>query len=70
MNQQPDITLRRLPERGSIDFELACTIIDAAKICHVGFAMDGQTYVLPMACARDGRNLLLHGSVASRLTSR
>ncbi|NIP17876.1 MAG: pyridoxamine 5'-phosphate oxidase family protein, partial [Xanthomonadales bacterium] len=64
---QPDTRMRRLPERGSKDFELACRIIDEARVCHVGFAVDGQPYVLPMACARRDRDLLLHGSVASRL---
>ncbi len=29
--------------------------------------VDGQPYVLPMACARDGDHLLLHGSTGSRL---
>jgi hypothetical protein len=62
-----DTRLRRLPDRGSKDFALACAIIDDARIGHVGFALDGQPYVVPMAVARDGRNLLLHGSVASRL---
>jgi uncharacterized protein len=62
-----DTRLRRLPEQGSKDFELVCAIIDDAKIAHVGFTLDGQPYVVPMAVARDGRNLLLHGSVVSRL---
>lgn len=62
-----DTRLRRLPEQGSKDFELACAIIDDAKIAHVGFTLDAQPYVIPMAVARDGRHLLLHGSVASRL---
>ena len=62
-----DTRLRRLPERGSKDFDLACAIIDDARIGHVGFTLDGQPYVVPMAVARDGRNLLLHGSVVSRL---
>ena len=67
MTVQADTRLRRLPERGSEDFELACSIIDEARICHVGFALDGQAYVVPMALGRTGRDLLLHGSVASRL---
>jgi len=67
MTAKADTRLRRLPERGSKDFELACSIIDSARICHVGFAVDGQPYVLPMAHARDGRSLLLHGSRVSRL---
>jgi hypothetical protein len=62
-----DTRLRRLPEQGSKDFDLACAIIDEAKIAHVGFTLDNQPYVVPMAFARDGRHLLLHGSVASRL---
>lgn len=67
MTVQADTTLKRLPERGSEDFAIASAIIDAARICHVGFNLDGQPYVVPMACARRNRSLLLHGSVVSRL---
>lgn len=67
MSTKPDTRFRRIREKGSRDFQLACSIIDAAKICHVGFAVDGQPYVLPMAMARDDKTLLLHGSIASRL---
>jgi nitroimidazol reductase NimA-like FMN-containing flavoprotein (pyridoxamine 5'-phosphate oxidase superfamily) len=67
MSHQPDTRFRRLREKGSKDFALACEIIDAAKICHVGITVDGQPYVVPMAMARDGEHLLLHGSIASRL---
>jgi hypothetical protein len=62
-----DTRLRRLPERGSKDFDLAAAIIDDARIGHVGFTLEGLPYVVPMAVARDGRSLLLHGSVVSRL---
>jgi nitroimidazol reductase NimA-like FMN-containing flavoprotein (pyridoxamine 5'-phosphate oxidase superfamily) len=68
MSTKADTRLRRLPERGSKDLHLACAILDAAKIAHVGFVVDGLPYVVPMALARDGEYLLLHGSVASRLT--
>ena len=67
MTAKADTRLRRLPERGSTDFNLACAIIDEAKICHVGFTLEGQPYVIPMALGRDGKNLLLHGSAVSRL---
>jgi len=63
----PDMRFRRLKKKGSRDFDLACAIIDAARICHVGFSLGQQPYVLPMAHARDGESLLLHGSIASRL---
>ncbi len=62
-----DTRLRRLPERGSHDFDLACEIIDEARICHVGFTIGDQPYVVPMALGRQGSSLLLHGSVVSRL---
>lgn len=67
MSQQADTTHQREKERGGKDFSIACAIIDAAKICHVGFSVEEHTYVVPMACARQGKQLLLHGSVASRL---
>ena len=67
MTVQADTRLRRIPERGSKEFDLACSIIDEAKVCHVGCALEGQPYVIPMALGRDGDRLLLHGSVASRL---
>jgi len=67
MTVKADTRLRRLPERGSEDLQLACDIIDDARICHVGFTLDEQPYVVPMALGRDGDKVLLHGSVISRL---
>lgn len=67
MNVKADTRLRRLPERGSKDLQLARRIIDDSRICHVGFTLDQQPYVVPMALGRDGERILLHGSVASRL---
>jgi nitroimidazol reductase NimA-like FMN-containing flavoprotein (pyridoxamine 5'-phosphate oxidase superfamily) len=67
MTATADTQLNRLPERGSQDFDLACSIIDDAMVGHVGFVIDDQPYVVPMALGRDGDTLLLHGSVVSRL---
>ena len=67
MTVKADTRLRRLPERGSQDLQLACDIIDEARICHVGFTLDEQPYVVPMSLGRDGEHILLHGSVVSRL---
>ena len=67
MTATADTRIRRLPERGGHEFETACAIIDAAYLCHVGFTLDGQPYVVPMACAREGDQLLMHGSVVSRM---
>lgn len=65
--EQADTRFRRSRERGSKDFDLACAILDDARIGHVGFSLDGWPYVVPMAVARDGDRLLIHGSVLSRL---
>ena len=67
MTVKADTRLRRLPERGSKDLQLAHGIIDESRICHVGFTLDRQPYVVPMALGRDGDHILLHGSVVSRL---
>lgn len=67
MTQKADTKFKREPKRGSHDFNLACEMLDAGKICHVGVTLDEQPYVLPMAYARMGDQLLIHGSVASRL---
>ena len=67
MTQKADTKFKREPKRGSHDFKLACEMLDAGKICHVGFTLDEQPYVAPMAYARMDGQLLIHGSVASRL---
>jgi nitroimidazol reductase NimA-like FMN-containing flavoprotein (pyridoxamine 5'-phosphate oxidase superfamily) len=59
--------LRRLPKRGSFDRELIYQILDEAFVCHIGFSVDEQTFVIPTAYARVGDKLLVHGSQASRL---
>jgi nitroimidazol reductase NimA-like FMN-containing flavoprotein (pyridoxamine 5'-phosphate oxidase superfamily) len=59
--------LRRLPERGAHDRETIHAILDEGFICHVGFVVDGQPYVIPTGYARVGETLYLHGSSGSRL---
>jgi nitroimidazol reductase NimA-like FMN-containing flavoprotein (pyridoxamine 5'-phosphate oxidase superfamily) len=59
--------VRREPNRGRYDLATVREIVDAALIAHVGFVDEGQPFVIPMAVARDGDRLLLHGSTASRL---
>jgi len=60
-------TLHRKPDRGSYDRASAYAILDEALIAHVGVALDGQPFVIPMVFGRDADRLVLHGSVASRL---
>jgi nitroimidazol reductase NimA-like FMN-containing flavoprotein (pyridoxamine 5'-phosphate oxidase superfamily) len=59
--------VRRKPQRGDYQQETIYQIIDEAPICHVGFVVDGQPYVIPTLHARRGDDLFLHGAPASRL---
>ena len=64
----PRTRLRRLPERGSHDWELIAAILDEALVCHVGFVAEGGApVVIPTAHARVGTVLYLHGAPASRM---
>src|SRR4051812_47227782 len=65
--QSEATTVKRLPARASYERDEAYAILDEGLIAHVGIAVDGQPFVIPMAYGRDGDRLLLHGSVASRL---
>ncbi|MDX2034550.1 MAG: pyridoxamine 5'-phosphate oxidase family protein [Blastocatellia bacterium] len=65
--QTENTTLKRLPQRGSFDRETAYGILDEAFVCHVGFTVDGQPFVIPTAYGRVGDTLYIHGSAASRM---
>jgi uncharacterized protein len=57
----------REPHRGVYDRTAAYQILDEGFICHVGFVLDGQPFVIPTAYGRVGDNLYIHGSAASRM---
>ena len=59
--------VKRLPERGHYDTATIYPIVDAALICHVGFVLEGQPFVIPTLHARQGDTILLHGAKGSRL---
>jgi hypothetical protein len=59
--------VRRLPERAAYDRDTVHAILDEGFVCHVGFVVDGQPYVIPTGYARAGETLYLHGSTGSRL---
>ncbi len=68
-NFQPtaNTTLKRLPQRGSFERDTVNAILDAAFLCHVGFVVDGQPFVIPTSYARVNDELFIHGSAASRM---
>jgi nitroimidazol reductase NimA-like FMN-containing flavoprotein (pyridoxamine 5'-phosphate oxidase superfamily) len=60
-------TVKRMPHRGVYDRAVINSILDEGLICHLGFSVDSQPYVLPAIYARDGERMLIHGSAASRM---
>ena len=61
------VEVRRLPARASYDPAALHAILDEAMVCHVGFSLEGQPYVIPTLYARVGDTLYVHGSAASRM---
>ena len=57
----------REPERGIYDRNAVYRILDEGFICHVGFVVDGQPFVIPTAYGRKDANLYVHGSAVSRM---
>ena len=57
----------REPQRAVYDREVVNRILDEGFICHVGFAVDGQPFVIPTSYGRHDDLLYIHGSAASRM---
>lgn len=68
-NSAPSTRTRlvREPQRAVYDRTAIDTILDEAFICHVGFVVDGQPFVIPTGFGRRGDHLYIHGSAASRM---
>ncbi|MBD2740367.1 pyridoxamine 5'-phosphate oxidase family protein [Coleofasciculus sp. FACHB-1120] len=60
-------TVKRLPQRADYERQVIYQILDEGLVCHVGFAVDGQPFVIPTAYGRVGDKLYIHGSPASRM---
>jgi len=59
--------VKRLPGRAAYDRDAIYAVLDTALVCHVGFAIDGQPYVIPTLHVRIADRLYIHGSAASRM---
>lgn len=62
--------VKRAPARGVYEREVVHAILDEALICHIGFSVDDQPYVIPTIHARVDDTLYVHGSPASRMLRR
>jgi nitroimidazol reductase NimA-like FMN-containing flavoprotein (pyridoxamine 5'-phosphate oxidase superfamily) len=58
--------INRYKERSVGDRDAMYEILDSTVLCHVGMIFDEQPVVLPMAFARVGDEILLHGSTGAR----
>lgn len=59
--------LKRIPKRGNFERASVYKILDEAFICHVGFIVNNQPFVIPTSFARIADSLMIHGSAASRM---
>lgn len=59
-------TVRR-SERASYERNLVYSILDEALICHVGFTVNDQPFVVPTIHTRVDDTLYLHGAPAARM---
>ncbi len=69
MNYSPTrrTTVRRLKKRAAYDEATVHAILDEGFICHIGFVVEAQPYVIPTLYARREKNLYFHGAMASRM---
>ena len=63
----PRTRVVREPHRAAYDRETVYQILDEGFLCHVGFAVDGQPFVIPTSYGRKDASLYIHGSAASRM---
>ena len=59
--------VRRLPDLAVHDRSTLHAVLDAGRVGHLAIVDGGQPYALPVAYARDGQRVLVHGSTGSRL---
>jgi nitroimidazol reductase NimA-like FMN-containing flavoprotein (pyridoxamine 5'-phosphate oxidase superfamily) len=63
----PRTRVVREPERAVYDRDVLNRILDEGFICHVGFVVDSQPFVIPTSYGRHEDALYIHGSAASRM---
>ena len=59
--------VKRIPERGHYDKETLYNILDDGFLCHLGFTVDNQVFVIPTLYGRNGNTVYIHGATTSRL---
>lgn len=59
--------IKILPHKAKYERQEIYQILDEGLVCHVGFVVDSQPFVIPTAYGRIGESLYIHGSPASRM---
>ena len=69
MSNDSKYHVKRHDDREVFDRDAVNALLDSEYVAHVGFidADINETFVIPMAYARDNDRILLHGSTGSRL---
>ena len=60
------VRVRRAHKKAAYDPDTIAAILDEALVAHLGFAHEGQPFVIPTLHARIGDRVYVHGSSASR----
>jgi nitroimidazol reductase NimA-like FMN-containing flavoprotein (pyridoxamine 5'-phosphate oxidase superfamily) len=63
----PRTRVIREADRAVYDRETVYRILDEGFLCHAGFMVDGQPFVIPTSYGRKAASLYIHGSAASRM---
>jgi uncharacterized protein len=67
LSATPRTQVKRRAQRGNYDRPVINQILDEGLICHVGFVVDGQPFVIPTAYGRIDDQVYIHGSPMSRM---
>ncbi len=57
--------IKRLAKRAVYDFENIAKILDESFVCHIGFSINGQPFVIPTCYGRKDDGIFFHGSKGS-----
>lgn len=63
----PKTQVKRASNRAHYDFDTIAQILDEGLVCHIGFVVDNQPFVIPTAYGRVDDQLYIHGAAASRM---
>jgi nitroimidazol reductase NimA-like FMN-containing flavoprotein (pyridoxamine 5'-phosphate oxidase superfamily) len=70
MTNPPAYAKIRYAKRKVEEEAAAHAILDQGLVAHVGFVIEGRPMVIPMAYARDGNRLYIHGASKTRVVAK